>query len=257
MKCVRIFSLLLTLCLLLSGCGGAPAEDSVTDHPSADAPSGAAADNDMFTDHDLRTDYEEAAAVTLAGSGASCDSNAVLVSGSTVTVLDEGTYLLTGSLTGQIAVDAPKDAKVQLVLRGVTVHSESSAALYVKQADKVVVTLEGENALSCGEHFTVEGQIAPDVHRAVNVTLIAGGEVLAAGESVPAARIAQAMEVDVDEIHEACRYLMDQLSFARSGIRILKLADAYQMCSSSEMADFVTPSSTAISQTHISFCSSA
>ncbi len=73
-----------------------------------------------------------------------------------------------------------------------------------------------------------------DLQRAVMAILFA------AGESVPAARIAQAMEVDVDEIHEACRYLMDQLSFARSGIRILKLADTYQMCSSSEMADFVT-----------------
>ena len=73
-----------------------------------------------------------------------------------------------------------------------------------------------------------------DLQRAVMAILFA------AGESVPAARIAQAMEVDEDEIHEACRYLMDQLSFARSGIRILKLADAYQMCSSSEMADYVT-----------------
>ena len=73
-----------------------------------------------------------------------------------------------------------------------------------------------------------------DLQRAVMAILFA------AGESVPAARIAQAMEVDVEEIHDACRYLMDQLSFARSGIRILKLADAYQMCSSSEMADFVT-----------------
>ena len=158
MKCVRIFSLLLTLCLLLSGCGGAPAEDSVTDYPSADTPSGAAADNDMFTDRDLRTDYEEAAAVTLTGSGAECSANAVSVSGSTVTILDEGTYVLTGSLTGQLVVDAPEDAKVQLVLRGVTVHSESSAALYVKAADKVVVTLEGENALSCGEHFTASDE---------------------------------------------------------------------------------------------------
>ena len=73
-----------------------------------------------------------------------------------------------------------------------------------------------------------------DLQRAVMAILFA------AGESVPTARIAQALEVDENEIHEACRYLMDQLSFARSGIRILKLADAYQMCSSSEMADFVT-----------------
>ena len=73
-----------------------------------------------------------------------------------------------------------------------------------------------------------------DLQRAIMAILFA------AGESVPAARIAQTMEIDVDEVHEACRYLMDQLSYSRSGIRILKLADGYQMCSSSEMADFVT-----------------
>ena len=73
-----------------------------------------------------------------------------------------------------------------------------------------------------------------DLQRAVMAILFA------AGESVPVGRIAQALEVDENDVHEACRYLMDQLSFARSGIRILRLADAYQMCSSSEMADFVT-----------------
>ena len=158
MSKLRIWALLLVLCLALSACGkgsDAPAEDPVTDTPSVDTADGTA-DGDMFTQRDLRTGYDEtkAAAITLTGNGASCDSNAVRVSGSTVTVLDEGTYLFTGSLTGQIVVDAPKDAKVQLVLRGVTVHSESSAALYVKAADKVVVTLEGESALSCGDSFT-------------------------------------------------------------------------------------------------------
>lgn len=158
MSKLRIWALLLVLCLALSACGkgsDAPAEDLVTDTPSVDTADGTA-DGDMFTQRDLRTGYDEtkAAAITLTGSGGHCASSAVSLSGSTVTVLDEGTYIFTGSLTGQIVVDAPKDAKVQLVLRSVTVHADSSAALYVKAADKVVVTLEGESALSCGDSFT-------------------------------------------------------------------------------------------------------
>ncbi len=156
---LRILPLLLALCLVLSACGGnssTPAQEDPADTGQSSADTDSSGADGMFTARDLRADYDEekAAAITLTGSGAECSANAVSVSGSTVTILDEGTYVLTGSLTGQLVVDAPEDAKVQLVLRGVTVHSESSAALYVKQADKVVVTLEGENALSCGDSFT-------------------------------------------------------------------------------------------------------
>ena len=63
---------------------------------------------------------------------------------------------------------------------------------------------------------------------------------LAAGECVGAARLAQALECDVDEIHRQAQQLMDQLNFNRSGIRILRLEDAYQMCSSGELSGIVT-----------------
>ena len=62
----------------------------------------------------------------------------------------------------------------------------------------------------------------------------------AAGECVSAARLAQALECDVDEIHRQAQQLMDQLNFNRSGIRILRLEDAYQMCSSGELSGIVT-----------------
>lgn len=62
----------------------------------------------------------------------------------------------------------------------------------------------------------------------------------AAGEPVAARRMADSLEVDLDEIHQAAKAVMDQLSFDRSGIRIVRLEDAYQMCSSSEMAPYVT-----------------
>lgn len=73
-----------------------------------------------------------------------------------------------------------------------------------------------------------------DIQRAIMAILFA------AGECVSADRLAQTLEVDADEIHDACKYLMDTLSFHRSGIRLVRLENAYQLCSSSEMAGYVT-----------------
>lgn len=62
----------------------------------------------------------------------------------------------------------------------------------------------------------------------------------AAGEPVAAERMALTLQVDPDEIHTAARALMDKLAFERSGIRVVRLDDAYQMCSASEYAELVT-----------------
>ncbi|MBR5751396.1 MAG: carbohydrate-binding domain-containing protein [Clostridia bacterium] len=73
-----------------------------------------------------------------------------------LTVSQAGDYLLSGSLDGQIVVEAPKDAKVRLILNGVTVTSASGPAVYEKQADKLIVTLaEGSvNTLTAGSPVT-------------------------------------------------------------------------------------------------------
>ena len=62
----------------------------------------------------------------------------------------------------------------------------------------------------------------------------------AAGEPVSIARLSQSLEVDADEIERETKTLMDALAFHRSGIRIVRLEDAYQMCSASEQAEYVT-----------------
>lgn len=62
----------------------------------------------------------------------------------------------------------------------------------------------------------------------------------ASGESVSAQRLSQTLEVDEDEIHAACKVQMDELAFSRSGIRMVKLENAYQLCSSAEMSAYVT-----------------
>lgn len=73
-----------------------------------------------------------------------------------------------------------------------------------------------------------------DLQRAIMAVLFA------AGEPVAAARIAVSMQVDEAEIHRECAALMSALSFQRSGIRLVRLEDAYQLCSSPEMAEVVT-----------------
>lgn len=73
-------------------------------------------------------------------------------------------------------------------------------------------------------------------------TLLRGIEAVlfAAGEPVEIKRLSETFECDPDEIIRAVDSLADQLSFDRRGVRIVRLGEAYQMCSSGEMADYVT-----------------
>lgn len=112
----------------------------------------------MFTDRDMEIGYNEAASVKiqLSDDTASCSSDAVEISGGTVTIRDEGTYILSGSLSdGRIVVDADDADKVQLVLDGVDIVSADSAAVYVLSADKVFITTASgsENTLANGGEY--------------------------------------------------------------------------------------------------------
>ena len=73
-----------------------------------------------------------------------------------------------------------------------------------------------------------------DLQRALMAVLFA------AGEPVAASRLAESLQVDESEIHRECEALISALSYHRSGFRIVKIEDAYQMCSSAEMAEYVT-----------------
>lgn len=119
-------------------------------------------DADMFTQRDDKTAYdaENAVYIQLNGNSATASSDSVQISGSTVTVKEEATYVISGSLKGELVVDAPNTAKLQLVLNGVDITCQTSAALYIQEADKVFVTLaEGtRNALTSGSSIaTVDG----------------------------------------------------------------------------------------------------
>ena len=167
----RFLSLLALLALLLSlaACGNDPKPtvpagpgdatiggSTDTTVPSADA-SFAQTDDTMFTEQDFRTEVYEGRVVNvmLSGDTATADSNAVQIKGSTIQITEEATYIFTGSYNGMIVVNCEKSARPQLILKDAAIHSETSAALYVMQADRVTVTLSDgtENYLSNGGAF--------------------------------------------------------------------------------------------------------
>jgi hypothetical protein len=126
-------------------------EIAKTESVSVDNEINLASPEDLFTDRDYEGTYENEQAITLNGNSISTEADGVAVNGSTLTITKEGTYLLSGELdNGQIIVDAADEDKVQIVLNGVSITNESSAAIYVKNADKVFLTLaEGtENSVS-------------------------------------------------------------------------------------------------------------
>lgn len=152
-----ILSLALTMCLL-SGCGKT---ESAGGEKSADAETVQAdfeyTDEDMFTDWDYNTEYDEdSVQIELNGDSAEASSDSVEINGSTVTITEEATYVIFGTLNdGMIVVNASDTAKVHLVLAGAEINSETSAPIYVLEADKVLVTLADgtENILSNGGTF--------------------------------------------------------------------------------------------------------
>lgn len=81
-------------------------------------------------------------------------------------ITEGGTYRITGSLTGQILVDAGEEDEVCLILDGCTISEEASSGIYAKQCGRLTVELEEgtENTVSDGEGYVyeTEGDDEPD-----------------------------------------------------------------------------------------------
>ena len=125
--------------LTLIGCSGKKSPDAETAAPSVEIPS----EDELFTHNDLTpADLSEAETLTLSEN---------------LTIDRAGVYRLSGNMIGgQILVDAEKTDKIFLILDGVALSTEKQAAIYVRSADKVFLTLAdgSENSI------TVTGEIA-------------------------------------------------------------------------------------------------
>ena len=82
----------------------------------------------------------------------------------TSTITEEGVYIITGSASNfTVKVEADKEAKVQLVLDGLTVTNDSTPVIYVVSADKCFVTTTGSTStLSVTGAFTADGDTNTD-----------------------------------------------------------------------------------------------
>ena len=59
------------------------------------------------------------------------------------------------------------------------------------------------------------------------------------GEPVKTSRIAAVLEVSEADVEDAANSLKDTYSFGRRGVRLVKLEDSLQLCSSPEYADYI------------------
>ena len=152
--------LIASLLIILAGCGP---ENGTAEQTTKAASLNAISADEIDTtvgksDQDAAYDESSATKITLTGASASISGNGASQKDGVVTIQQEGTYLVSGTLeNGQLVVDAADTEKVQIVLQNVSIDCSDHAALFIKQADKVFLTLaEGtENTLSSGSSYAL------------------------------------------------------------------------------------------------------
>ncbi len=148
------FYIITILSLTLSACFGIVNDDlssqtvaTASDSPAAaskvqvvtSAPIAAEYDPDDLT---VSTDDPNATTIRLEGGSVAIEGTGASVNGTVVTVASAGTYSIQGVLNdGGIIVDTQDSEIVRLILNGANITSNTSAPLYVANADKVVITL--------------------------------------------------------------------------------------------------------------------
>lgn len=166
-KC-KVLPMLLVLTLLLTGCTSAPTNSLTTGSiPTATAEDAAPESTPEpipESSFDFAPDASEqrpmrsvTATINLADDNITIKGPGARAQGSTLTITADGVYELTGTLShGQVIVEAPDAAKVELVLSGVDITAGENAAIYCKSAGDLIITLtEGtRNTLTDSSEFS-------------------------------------------------------------------------------------------------------
>ena len=96
--------------------------------------------------------------ITLSPDGSTSTDASVLIDGQTVTIPQEGTYQIAGTLDdGALIVESGENAKITLVLGGVSIKNTTGAAIQIGTADDVTIELEEgtTNVLQSGEKVDI------------------------------------------------------------------------------------------------------
>ena len=165
-KKIVLFTTFLLTAALLTGCGSSgsaarnfsaaeTAEQFTVSETSALLTSAAGLSLPAFGDavsagNTLGVEYDYT--LQLSDSGSNCNARGAVIDGSTVTLTEAGTYLVSGSLTdGQLLISTDSESKVKLLLNGVSVQNSSTAAVYLLNADKLVLeTVDGSSNYLAG-----------------------------------------------------------------------------------------------------------
>lgn len=104
--------------------------------------------SELFSDRDLEQSVDLTTATKIK-----------LESDKDVTLNKEGVYVLSGEAKNvTVVVESAEDAKVQIVLDGVSITNEDSPAIYVKTADKVFVTsTDSKNHMEVSGSYVADG----------------------------------------------------------------------------------------------------
>ena len=100
--------------------------------------------SEMFTANDLNADWDttDACHIVLNGDNAKISGNGAYFTNQTLYISYAGKYTLSGTLDGSVHIDADGDDKIWLLFDGVEITSKTEPPLYIKQADKVFLTLK-------------------------------------------------------------------------------------------------------------------
>lgn len=96
--------------------------------------------------------------ITLSPDGSTSTDASVLIDGQNVTITQAGTYQIAGTLDdGALIVESGENAKITLVLGGVSIKNSTGAAIQIATADDVTIELaEGTtNVLQSGEEVDI------------------------------------------------------------------------------------------------------
>ena len=148
-----------------------------------------------YSNRDLDASYDESSAtkVALSGSSATVDGAGAAIQNGVLTISEAGVYVLSGDLSASVVVEAPEDAKVQIVLANASIQSIDGPAIYVKQADKCFLTLADSSSNQVEDsavHTLAEGQDEPDsaIFSKCDLTIQGSGSLSIAGNYLNAVK---------------------------------------------------------------------
>ncbi len=166
---------------------------------------------DHAEDGDATYDASKAVDVRLTGSSATTGGEGVKADGATVTITAAGTYRLSGTLDGQVVVNAP-DATVKLVLDGATIASTTTAAIGIAEGEEVVVILAAgsTNTLSDAGSYADNAEINAALYSAADLTITGTGALTVRGNGNDAIAgqdglVIQSGTVAVDAVDDGIR----------------------------------------------------